>query len=602
MTRSTSKALVAWRQWCRLISLVDHPILSYMYNFHRQMMHLQLKNLLLVERNTRPLPELHNESDADPPREAGPDRAEVALFSEPEPIPTIPEDVEEGSDDEEEDLQFRAYSPPAHMYNIDLSQDDALEFPNLPHRRCDRTSSSLDLGELEVGKEFSNKDSFLGALKQHSIMNGVNYNVVKSKSNKFEAKCAVQDGTCLWKIMASLRKKTGLWEIKKYKGPHTCAAGVSKDHPKMNSDMLATLILPTMKVDPRTSVPVLLANIRSQLRYRPSYHKACIAKQKVLEKIHGCVIDLETEPAYYNDQLLRGCQVVKRLIWTFKQCQDAFLYCKPLVQINGTRHLPITSVVQETYFHLVALFLKRVVSYKGQMQVGRVWGAKVLQAINKAKAQVNTMHTVYHDRDNLWFHVTKFDRPHEGIIGGQYREHLRNKTCDCGRFGALHYPCAHVIAACQNLRLDPMSYVDEVYELETMYNVWRHIFSPVPYEHNWPSVSLAPFKLLPDRELRRKPKGQNQCHMGVVDGSVLDSSFDQLAAGVVVPSARDLVVAVGRVTQLDRIMIAAVFTSRMAEVFESRKVMGIGRKKSSPIAPHAISHATAAYRSEVDSE
>ncbi|KAH1033083.1 hypothetical protein J1N35_045257 [Gossypium stocksii] len=78
------------------------------------------------------------------------------------------------------------------MYNVDLSQDGTSKFPDLPHRRRDRTSSSLDLGELEVG--------------------------------------------------------------------------VSEDHPKMDSDMLATLILPTVKVDPRTSVPLLIANIRSQLR------------------------------------------------------------------------------------------------------------------------------------------------------------------------------------------------------------------------------------------------------------------------------------------------------------------------------------------------
>ncbi|KAH1064605.1 hypothetical protein J1N35_029592 [Gossypium stocksii] len=154
---------------------------------------------------------LDDESDVDPPRELGPDGAEVALFSEPEPVPT---EAEGGSDEEEEDPRFRAYSPPAHMHNADLCNDDALEFPDLPHRRRDRASSSLDLGDLEVGKEFSNKDSFLGALKQHSIMNGVNYNVVKSKSDKFEAKCAVKDGTCAWKIMASLKKRTGLWEIK----------------------------------------------------------------------------------------------------------------------------------------------------------------------------------------------------------------------------------------------------------------------------------------------------------------------------------------------------------------------------------------------------
>ncbi|PPS01786.1 hypothetical protein GOBAR_AA18880 [Gossypium barbadense] len=161
-----------------------------------------------------------DESDVDPPRKPGPDGAKVALFFEPKPVPPISENVEGGSDEEE-------------------------EFPDLPHRKRDRTSSLLDSGELEVGKEFSNKDSFLGALKQHSIMNGVNYNMVKSKSDKFEAKCVVQDGTCSWKIMASL--------------------SVSQDHPKMDSDMLANLILSTVKADPRTSVPVLIANIHSQL-------------------------------------------------------------------------------------------------------------------------------------------------------------------------------------------------------------------------------------------------------------------------------------------------------------------------------------------------
>ncbi|PPS16998.1 hypothetical protein GOBAR_AA03578 [Gossypium barbadense] len=293
------------------------------------------------------------------------------------------------------------------MHNVDLFQDDALEFLDLPHRRCDRTSSSLDSGEIEVGREFSNKDSFLAALKQHNIMNGVNYNVVKFKSDKFEAKCAVQD-----------------------------------DHPKMDSDMLASLILPTLKADPKTSVTVLIANICSQLKYTSSYRKVWIAKQKALEKMHA------------------------------------------------------------------ALFSKRAASYKGQMQGGHVWYAKVLREINKAKARANTMHIVCHDRDNLWFRVTEFDRPNQGIIARQYRAHLRNKTCDCGVFDALRYPCTHVIAACQNLRLDPITYVDQVYKIEYMYNMWRHVFPPITDERKWPPVLLSPFKLLPDRELHRKPKGR----------------------------------------------------------------------------------------------
>ncbi|MFQ6665959.1 hypothetical protein Gotur_032493 [Gossypium turneri] len=139
--------------------------------------------------------------------------------------------------------------------------------------------------------------------------------------------------------------------------------------------------------------------------------------------------------------------------------------------LKRTRHLPITLVVRETYFRLAALFPKRAGRYAGQMQRGHVWCNKVVQEINKGKARANTMHIVCHDQDNLWFHVTEFDRPYQGIIDGQHQVHLRNRICDCGMFDALRYRCAHVIAACQNLRLDPMSYVDEVYKLENMYNV-----------------------------------------------------------------------------------------------------------------------------------
>ncbi|KAH1091452.1 hypothetical protein J1N35_018709 [Gossypium stocksii] len=206
----------------------------------------------------------------------------------PQPVPTEPEDGEGDSDEEKEDLRFTVYSPPTHMHNVDLSTNDALEFPDLPHRMRGHTSSSLD-------------------------------------------------------------------------------SGVSQDHPKMDSDMIASLILLMVKVDPKTSMSILIANICNQLRYTSSYRKAWIAKQKALEKIHS------RWDASYNE---------------------------------------------ETYFRLAALFPKRAASYKGQIQGGHVWCRKVLQEINKAKARANTMHTVCHDRDNLWFRVTEFDRLNQGITGG----------------------------------------------------------------------------------------------------------------------------------------------------------------------------------------
>ena len=86
--------------------------------------------------------------------------------------------------------------------------------------------------------------------------------------------------------------------------------------------------------------------------------------------------------------------------------------------LKGTRHLPVTSVVRETYFRLAALFPKRSDAYQGQMQGGYVWSTSVMNDINEGIRRASGMHTVCHSRENLSFRVTEFDRPDQGIPGG----------------------------------------------------------------------------------------------------------------------------------------------------------------------------------------
>ncbi|MFQ6661799.1 hypothetical protein Gotur_029820 [Gossypium turneri] len=97
-----------------------------------------------------------------------------------------------------------------------------------------------------------------------------------------------------------------------------------------------------------------------------------------------CNIPFEQWTQVYNGSLRYG-----HMTLNLAECINSVL--------KGTRHLPITSIVQETYFRLAALFPKRAASYAGQMQGGHVWCRKILQEINKAKARTNTMHTVFHD-------------------------------------------------------------------------------------------------------------------------------------------------------------------------------------------------------------
>ncbi|PPD90879.1 hypothetical protein GOBAR_DD12183 [Gossypium barbadense] len=90
-----------------------------------------------------------------------------------------------------------------------------------------------------------------------------------------------------------------------------------------------------------------------------------------------------------------------------------------------------------------------------------------------------------------------------------YEVDLRNIRCECRKFETLHYPCAHVVAACAKVNLDAEQYVDDVYTLERTLRVWENEFPVLPDLSTW-EVPPMTFEHLPDRGLRRNPRGRPQ--------------------------------------------------------------------------------------------
>ncbi|XP_012453575.1 uncharacterized protein LOC105775622 [Gossypium raimondii] len=90
-----------------------------------------------------------------------------------------------------------------------------------------------------------------------------------------------------------------------------------------------------------------------------------------------------------------------------------------------------------------------------------------------------------------------------------YGADLQNRRCECRKFETLHYPCAHVVAACAKVNLDAEQYVDDVYTLERTLRVWVNEF-PVLLELSTWEVPPITFELVPDRGLRRNPRGRPQ--------------------------------------------------------------------------------------------
>ncbi|PPR83821.1 hypothetical protein GOBAR_AA36892 [Gossypium barbadense] len=90
--------------------------------------------------------------------------------------------------------------------------------------------------------------------------------------------------------------------------------------------------------------------------------------------------------------------------------------------LKEKRHLPVTSTIKETYFHFAELFPKRAMKY--------------ISLIDPTKG-----------------------------LSGAYHLHLKNRTCNCRRFDTLQFPYTYAITAYSSVRLDPMSFMDEVYKL-----------------------------------------------------------------------------------------------------------------------------------------
>ncbi|PPD95287.1 hypothetical protein GOBAR_DD07695 [Gossypium barbadense] len=96
-----------------------------------------------------------------------------------------------------------------------------------------------------------------------------------------------------------------------------------------------------------------------------------------------------------------------------------------------------------------------------------------------------------------------------GLPPRSYGLNLQNRQCNCRRFQTLHYPCTHVVVAYAKVSFNVEQFIDEVYTIECTLRVWENEF-PLLFDLSIWEVPLATFELVPDKGLRRNPKGRLQ--------------------------------------------------------------------------------------------
>ncbi|RYR20380.1 uncharacterized protein LOC107633133 [Arachis ipaensis] len=69
-------------------------------------------------------------------------------------------------------------------------------------------------------------------------------------------------------------QRKGIWEVKRYNGPHTClATSISSDHRSLDYHVIATFIMPMVRADASVNIKVLLNATAAHFGFRPTYRR-----------------------------------------------------------------------------------------------------------------------------------------------------------------------------------------------------------------------------------------------------------------------------------------------------------------------------------------
>ncbi|XP_073223545.1 uncharacterized protein [Cicer arietinum] len=174
--------------------------------------------------------------------------------------------------------------------------------------------------------------------------------------------------------------------------------------------------------------------------------------------------------------------------------------------LKGTHNLPITALVQSTYYRLGVLYAKRGQQHHASLASGRVYTDDCMNKIKCEVGKSNTHQVIQFDQNHYSFMVHETVSPREVQPIGYFEVNLQRKWCHCGKFRAIHVPCSHVITACFYARQNYLVLLPDVYRIVNVFNIYKEEFLPIPNERYWPTYEGG--TLYHNSQMRRIKKGR----------------------------------------------------------------------------------------------
>ncbi|XP_028772068.1 uncharacterized protein LOC114729244 [Neltuma alba] len=168
---------------------------------------------------------------------------------------------------------------------------------------------------------------------------------------------------------------------------------------------------------------------------------------------------------------------------------------------KGVRSLPITGLVKATMYRVNNYFVKRAQQVHAQIAAGQVFSETLTKKLDIVTQGASGCVVREFDRISTSFEVIE---PYN-IQLRQFRRcckvNLIDRKCDCGEFQAEKFPCMHAVAACSQVGINHLQYVDPVFRLETMQMAYSNNFHPIGDETYWPQIDCP--TLIPDPSMIR---------------------------------------------------------------------------------------------------
>ncbi|RVW43332.1 hypothetical protein CK203_070261 [Vitis vinifera] len=175
--------------------------------------------------------------------------------------------------------------------------------------------------------------------------------------------------------------------------------------------------------------------------------------------------------------------------------------------LKGARTLPITALVQLTFYRVNSYFTVRREHGASRLASGEEFTPHIDAKIKAKVVKAGAHEVLLYDHVAGRFHVkTRHSVGSSNRKPRTYHVTLQTGSCTCNKTLLLGFPCSHILAVCHCRAIDFRQFVQGYYTTRAYLSTWAPLFYPIFDELEWPQYN-GPI-IVPSDSMKRLTSGR----------------------------------------------------------------------------------------------